>query len=68
MNRKLATILAGLSTVAAFAVNGSTGFRRFRERRQNFAPARCLSFWYRCCCTNDGKQYGNVSADDCIWR
>ena len=43
MNRKLTTILAGLSTAAAFAVNGSDWLHGG------------LSFWYRCWCAHGGN-------------
>ena len=63
MNRKLMTILAGLSTAAAFAVNGS---RRFRERRQILRQRGVYRADIAAAVRMAEKQYCNVPADDCI--
>ena len=52
MNRKLTFILAGLEYCSGVCRKRLGLVWWFRRAQAKFASARCLSFWYRCCCTN----------------
>ena len=67
MNRKPATILAGLSTAAAFAVNGSDWLHGGSASAGKFCVSAVFIVLISLLVVRMAEtQYRNVSADDCI--